>query len=281
MRGSLRGRVVELVPSCGHVARAEQVAALAGMVRHLAAPARTARRRTARRPARSARACSRCRRCACSRCGRRRRCRCAALPARHRHQSGRGALRRTRSAPLRQRAGQRWFAPGAGTAAALRRRGIGDVHHPLRGAGAEALLAMPELQQLRRRARRPADRARRTRPAARRRCARAARSCAVRRCTGASRCGRRRRGCARSPRCRRAARCCSPAAKRLAVAVARRSTPGSARGLRAAPLRRRQRRAWRRRRARSASRACVRADDARPTSLLAALAASCAERGFR
>jgi uroporphyrinogen-III synthase len=50
--------------------------------------------------------------------------------------------------PLRQRAGQHWFAPGAGTAAALRRAGIDHVHHPLRGAGAEPLLENPLLQQL-------------------------------------------------------------------------------------------------------------------------------------
>ena len=51
--------------------------------------------------------------------------------------------------PLRERAGQQWFAPGAGTAAALRRAGIEYVHHPARGSGAEALLADPLLQSLR------------------------------------------------------------------------------------------------------------------------------------
>src|SRR5207342_41081 len=51
---------------------------------------------------------------------------------------------------LRPRAGQRWFAPGAGTAAALRRAGVGveQVHFPARGTGAEALLEDPLLQQL-------------------------------------------------------------------------------------------------------------------------------------
>jgi uroporphyrinogen-III synthase len=51
---------------------------------------------------------------------------------------------------LRQRAGQQWFAPGAGTAAALRRAGVGaeHVHFPALGAGAEALLEDPLLQQL-------------------------------------------------------------------------------------------------------------------------------------
>src|SRR4249919_366729 len=39
--------------------------------------------------------------------------------------------------PLRAKAGQSWFAPGAGTAAALRRAGIEGVLHPARGAGAE------------------------------------------------------------------------------------------------------------------------------------------------
>ncbi len=51
-------------------------------------------------------------------------------------------------APLRQRAGQAWFAPGGGTAASLRRAGISNVRHPLRGAGAEALLDDPQLQDL-------------------------------------------------------------------------------------------------------------------------------------
>lgn len=51
-------------------------------------------------------------------------------------------------APLRPRAGQAWFAPGGGTAASLRRAGISKVRHPLRGAGAEALLDDPQLQDL-------------------------------------------------------------------------------------------------------------------------------------
>lgn len=46
------------------------------------------------------------------------------------------------------RSGQHWFAPGAGTAAALARAGIERVHHPQRGAGAEALLDDPLLQSL-------------------------------------------------------------------------------------------------------------------------------------
>jgi uroporphyrinogen-III synthase len=49
---------------------------------------------------------------------------------------------------LRMRAGQHWFAPGAGTAAALRRAGVEHVHFPVRGAGAEALLDDPLLQRL-------------------------------------------------------------------------------------------------------------------------------------
>ena len=49
---------------------------------------------------------------------------------------------------LRQRAGQQWFAPGGGTAAALRRAGIGQVQSPDRGAGAEPLLARAALQSL-------------------------------------------------------------------------------------------------------------------------------------
>lgn len=50
--------------------------------------------------------------------------------------------------PLRARAGQDFFAPGAGTAAALARAGIERVRHPLRGASAEALLDDPRLQSL-------------------------------------------------------------------------------------------------------------------------------------
>ena len=48
---------------------------------------------------------------------------------------------------LRQRRGQVWFAPGAGTAAALRRLGITQVRTPGRGANSEALLADPALQE--------------------------------------------------------------------------------------------------------------------------------------
>jgi uroporphyrinogen-III synthase len=63
----------------------------------------------------------------------------------------RPAAVRNAAAQRRQhaRAGQLWFAPGAGTAAALRRAGIDYVHAPLREAGAEALLADPLLQSLR------------------------------------------------------------------------------------------------------------------------------------
>jgi len=50
---------------------------------------------------------------------------------------------------LRPRAGQQWFAPGAGTAAALRRAGVEHVHAPLLRTGAEALLEEPLLQSLR------------------------------------------------------------------------------------------------------------------------------------
>lgn len=49
---------------------------------------------------------------------------------------------------LRPRDGQHWFAPGAGTAAALRRAGVARVHYPNRAAGAEALLENPLLQTL-------------------------------------------------------------------------------------------------------------------------------------
>lgn len=48
--------------------------------------------------------------------------------------------------PLRMRAGQQWFAVGAGTAAALRRTGIGEVAAPLR-MDSEGLLALPGLQR--------------------------------------------------------------------------------------------------------------------------------------
>ncbi|MGH8086039.1 MAG: uroporphyrinogen-III synthase [Lysobacter sp.] len=48
--------------------------------------------------------------------------------------------------PLRMRDGQRWFAVGAGTAAALRRAGIGRVAAPAR-MDSEGLLALPGLQR--------------------------------------------------------------------------------------------------------------------------------------
>ncbi len=47
--------------------------------------------------------------------------------------------------PLRARDGQRWFAVGAGTAAALRRAGIDEVAAPSR-MDSEGLLALPGLQ---------------------------------------------------------------------------------------------------------------------------------------
>ena len=50
--------------------------------------------------------------------------------------------------PLKQRAGQMWFSPGAGTAEVLRAAGIARVHYPPRGAGSEALLEDELLQQL-------------------------------------------------------------------------------------------------------------------------------------
>ena len=50
--------------------------------------------------------------------------------------------------PLKQRAGQRWFAPGAGTAAELNAAGVERVHFPARGAGSEALLEDALLRQL-------------------------------------------------------------------------------------------------------------------------------------
>jgi uroporphyrinogen-III synthase len=52
-------------------------------------------------------------------------------------------------ARLRERAGQQWFAPGAGTAAALRRAGVDYVHFPVGEAGAEALLEDALLQSVR------------------------------------------------------------------------------------------------------------------------------------
>jgi uroporphyrinogen-III synthase len=51
-------------------------------------------------------------------------------------------------AALRARAGQQWFAPGAGPAAALRRAGVARVNFPEHGAGAEALLEHPLLASL-------------------------------------------------------------------------------------------------------------------------------------
>ena len=49
--------------------------------------------------------------------------------------------------PLVAHPGQRWFAVGAGTAAALRRAGIGDVEAPGR-MDSEGLLALPGLQRI-------------------------------------------------------------------------------------------------------------------------------------
>jgi uroporphyrinogen-III synthase len=49
---------------------------------------------------------------------------------------------------LKPRAGQQWFAPGAGTAAKLHAAGIERVHYPPRGAGSEALLEDELLQHL-------------------------------------------------------------------------------------------------------------------------------------
>ena len=48
--------------------------------------------------------------------------------------------------PLYSRPGQRWFAVGAGTAAALRRAGVGEVAAPAR-MDSEGLLALPGLQR--------------------------------------------------------------------------------------------------------------------------------------
>ncbi|MEO6264341.1 MAG: uroporphyrinogen-III synthase [Luteimonas sp.] len=50
--------------------------------------------------------------------------------------------------PLRARRGQRWFAVGAGTAAALRRAGIADVGAPQR-MDSDGLLALPALRDVR------------------------------------------------------------------------------------------------------------------------------------
>jgi uroporphyrinogen-III synthase len=49
--------------------------------------------------------------------------------------------------PLRPRRGQRWFAVGAGTAAALQRAGMADVAAPAR-MDSEGLLALPGLQDI-------------------------------------------------------------------------------------------------------------------------------------
>ena len=51
--------------------------------------------------------------------------------------------------PLSKRRGQRWFALGAGSAAALQRRGIDGVRIPASGSDSEALLAHPDLQDVR------------------------------------------------------------------------------------------------------------------------------------
>lgn len=48
-------------------------------------------------------------------------------------------------AALKQRPGQRWFAVGPGTAAALKRQGIRDVLIPEQRADSDALLALPAL----------------------------------------------------------------------------------------------------------------------------------------
>ena len=48
--------------------------------------------------------------------------------------------------PLCERDGQRWFAVGAGTAATLRRAGVGTVAAPTR-MDSEGLLALPDLQR--------------------------------------------------------------------------------------------------------------------------------------
>ncbi len=51
--------------------------------------------------------------------------------------------------PLSKRRGQRWFALGAGSAAALKRRGIDGVRIPVAGSDSEALLAHSDLQDVR------------------------------------------------------------------------------------------------------------------------------------
>lgn len=50
--------------------------------------------------------------------------------------------------PLRARRGQAWFAPGAGTAAALARCGIGGITFPASRATSEALLEQPGLRDV-------------------------------------------------------------------------------------------------------------------------------------
>jgi len=52
-----------------------------------------------------------------------------------------------RQAPLARRAGQQWFALGAGSAQALARAGIDPVQIPAKGTDSEALLALPALQE--------------------------------------------------------------------------------------------------------------------------------------
>ncbi len=51
-------------------------------------------------------------------------------------------------ASLKTRRGQRWYAVGPGTAAALRRVGVADVAGPASGTNSEALLALPALADL-------------------------------------------------------------------------------------------------------------------------------------
>lgn len=50
---------------------------------------------------------------------------------------------------LAERRAQRWFALGAGSASALHRRGVATVTTPALGSDSEALLALPELKQVR------------------------------------------------------------------------------------------------------------------------------------
>lgn len=51
--------------------------------------------------------------------------------------------------PFVARRAQRWFALGAGSAAAMRRRGVDAVTTPAQGSDSEALLALPDLHRLR------------------------------------------------------------------------------------------------------------------------------------